>query len=49
MKKKKKNKEKEKKRKKKEHDDGKLIKKDLDCLQYWLMVHLKPLKPTNNF
>jgi len=40
---------KEKKKKKKEHNDGKLIKKYLDCLQHWLMVLIKPLKPTNNF
>jgi len=37
------------KEKKKKHDDGKLIKKDLDCLQYWLMILVKPIKPTNNF
>jgi len=38
-------KKKRKKRKKnnKEHDDGKLIKEDLDCLQYWLMVLVKLL------
>jgi len=26
-----------------------LKKGDLDCLQYWLMILVKPLKPTNNF
>jgi len=37
-----------KKREKNEHD-GKLVEEDLDYLQYWLMVLVKLLKPTNNF
>ena len=45
-----KKKKKEKKGKEKKYDDGKLIKKrDLDCLQYQLMILVKSLKPTINF